>query len=302
VLALAALAAAAWTALRARVHRVQRHNVELAREVEQRTHELRVAKEAAEQASQAKSTFLANMSHELRTPLNAIIGYSEILGEEATDLGQASLLPDLERIRGAGKHLLALIDGILDLSKIDAGRMQLHEETFDAAALVADTAGTIQPLLERGHNTLEVRVDPTLRHMHADPLRVRQTLFNLLSNACKFTERGTITLEARREGRGASAQAVFVVRDTGIGMTPEVVATLFRPFTQADASTTRRYGGTGLGLAISREFCRLMGGEVSVTSEPGRGSAFTVRLPLGLVADDGVAEETTVRAESGASR
>jgi len=233
------------------------------------------AKDAAEAASRTKSQFLANMSHELRTPMNAILGYSEMLQEEAEDEGLDNFTPDLQKIQNAGKHLLALINDILDLSKIEAGKMELYLEDFDIAATVADVAATVQTLVAKKNNTLIVRCPPDAGPMRADLTKVRQSLFNLLSNAAKFTENGEITLDVRRDG----ADWLFTVRDSGIGMTGEQMAGLFEAFAQADASTTRKYGGTGLGLAITRRFCRMMGGDTTVESEPGRGSAFTICLP-----------------------
>ena len=234
-----------------------------------------------EEASQHKSNFLANMSHELRTPLNAIIGYSEMLQEEAEDINADAFLPDLQRINGAGKHLLGLINDILDLSKIEAGRMDLYLETFDLRRLVDDVTSIVRPLVEKNANTLLVQAADDLGTMHADQTKVRQALFNLLSNAAKFTDHGTITLAARRE---PGDWLTFAVTDTGMGMTEEQLGRLFEAFSQAEASTRSQYGGTGLGLAISRHFCRLMGGDLTVTSVYGKGSTFTVRLPA-VVAD-----------------
>jgi signal transduction histidine kinase len=237
---------------------------------------------AVEEAIRHKSQFLANMSHELRTPLNAIIGYSEMLQEEAEDLGEGTFLPDLQKINAAGKHLLGLINDILDPSKIEAGRMDLFVESFEVGQLVRDVEAIVQPLVEKNGNTLIVTCPDDIGSMHADLTKVRQTLFNLLSNAAKFTQHGTIELRvARSESRVGgdddpatplaarhSPLVTFAVSDTGIGMTEEQLGRLFEAFSQAEASTTRRYGGTGLGLAISRHFCRLMGGDLTVSSAP----------------------------------
>jgi signal transduction histidine kinase/DNA-binding response OmpR family regulator len=230
-------------------------------------------------ASAHKSQFLANMSHELRTPLNAIIGVTEMLLEDARDLDRENEVEPLDRVLRAARHLLALINDILDLSKIEAGRMEVHLETFPLRDLIGDVAKTIEGLAAKNGNRLEVACGPDIGAMHADQMRVRQALLNLASNACKFTEKGTITMAADRREEDGREWVAISVADTGIGMTAEQMAKLFRDFTQADASTTRKYGGTGLGLAISRRFCQMMGGDITVESEPGRGSRFTIRLP-----------------------
>jgi signal transduction histidine kinase len=249
-------------------------NARLFDELQAKTQELEIA-------SRHKSEFLANMSHELRTPLNAIIGYAELLQEECADLGQDGFLPDLGKIHSAGKHLLTLISGILDLSKVEAGRMTMFLEDCDIASLVRDVDSIVRPLVEKNGNAFTIACPADVGAMHADLVKVRQVLFNVLSNSAKFTEKGKIELIVRRDDAASTLQ--FAVRDTGIGITPEQMSRLFEAFSQADAETSRKYGGTGLGLALSRQFCLMMGGDIAVESTPGQGSTFTVTLPAVVV-------------------
>ena len=245
-------------------------NVRLFKEIQDKSRQLA-------EASQHKSQFLANMSHELRTPLNAIIGVSEMLREDAEALKQDT--EPLDRVLGAGRHLLALINDILDLSKIEAGRMELQLESFTLAPLITNVVKTIEPLVAKNANQVAVQCDPAIGTMHADQMRLRQALLNLMSNANKFTDRGTITIDARQGQENGDDWIRLAVADTGIGMTPEQMGKLFQEFSQASSATASKYGGTGLGLAISRRFCQMMGGDITVESEPGRGSTFTIRLP-----------------------
>jgi signal transduction histidine kinase len=239
------------------------------------------ARRAAEEANESKSRFLANTSHELRTPLNAIIGYSEMLQEEAEEAGHGQYGADLAKIQAAGTHLLSLINDILDLSKIEAGKMDLHLTDCDVQGVVDDVATTVVPLVERNGNRLALRCDEGLGVVRLDATRLRQVLLNLLSNAAKFTESGTITLAASRRSNGSrQEQLEFQVSDTGIGMTPEQLLRVFDAFAQADATTAGKYGGTGLGLAISRRFCQMMGGDLEAISRQGSGTTFTARLPV----------------------
>ncbi len=241
--------------------------------------QLEAALNMAEAANRAKSSFLANMSHEIRTPLNAIIGYSELLQEEAEELGYEELIPDLCKIHAAGKHLCAVISDILDLSKIEAGKMQLRPERFDIAGLVSEIASTARPLIEKNQNNLEVKTAPDLGIMTGDKTRIKQVVLNLLSNAGKFTDNGFVSFEVVREVAHLRNWIRFTVRDTGIGIAEDALKDLFKDFTQIDSSATRKYGGTGLGLAISRKVCQMMGGEISVQSRLGEGSTFSVRIP-----------------------
>ena len=241
--------------------------------------ELRRAKQDAEVASRAKSQFLANMSHELRTPLNAIIGYSEMLQEEATDQGHRQYVQDLEKIALSGKHLLTVINDILDISKIEAGKMEVHPETFQVAHLLNDVRTIIAPLVEKNANVLQIECGRDVGEMYSDSIKIRQGLYNLLSNTCKFTSQGTIRLVIAREHVDSRKWISFQVADTGIGMTKQQLNTIFEPFSQADLSTTRRYGGTGLGLAITRRISHLLGGDIHVTSEMGIGSTFAMTIP-----------------------
>ncbi|MCF7730747.1 MAG: response regulator [Akkermansiaceae bacterium] len=310
-----------------------RHKEQEARQlVEAKNAELEEARSAADEANKAKSSFLANMSHELRTPLNAIIGYSEMVSEELEDLGAGELKPDLDKVVAAAKHQLGLVNDILDISKIEAGKMTLYLEDFDVPTLVCEVASTVQPLITKNRNTLTIDCPADLGTMHADQTKVRQALFNLLSNASKFTEEGTITL---RVEKGISHQSsvishqlsvishqlsvisnqtasmpsplitdhcpliTFRITDTGIGMTPEQLSKLFQAFSQADASTTRKFGGTGLGLTISRQFCRLMGGDLTVESVEGEGSTFIMDLPAVVVDGEEKPAPNTARGASG---
>ncbi len=247
-------------------------NARLFSEIGEKSHQLEVA-------SQHKSQFLANMSHELRTPLNAIIGVTEMLLEDARDFKRAEEVEPLDRVLRAARHLLALINDILDLSKIEAGRMELHLESFPLAPLIEDVVKTIESLASKNGNRIAVECPPEIGKIHADQIRFRQALLNLVSNANKFTEQGTVTIETRQQRIDDREWITVEVTDTGIGMNAEQMGRLFQEFSQADSSTTRKYGGTGLGLAISRHFCRMMGGDITVDSEPGKGSTFTIRLP-----------------------
>ena len=242
--------------------------------------ELAAARDSAEDANRTKSQFLANMSHELRTPLSAVIGYSEMLEEEVEEIGEHRLLGDLAKIKANARHLLSLINDVLDISKIEANKMEIYSETFDVAGMVNDVASTVESLMVKKNNRFTVELADGLGAMHSDVVKIRQVLINLLSNAAKFTEAGEIGLQARKNAQADGDRMVFTVRDTGLGMSEEQVAKLFQRFTQADVSTTRRFGGTGLGLAITKAFTDMLGGEISISSVPGQGSIFEVSFPV----------------------
>ena len=245
-------------------------------ELKQHEAELAAARDAADEANRTKSSFLANMSHELRTPLNAIIGYSEILQEDAVDKGDKDSVDDLQKIESAGRHLLGLINNILDLSKIEAGKMDVFIEAIDIQALLEEVLSIVKPLADKSENVIELICPADIGSFRSDQTKVKQCLLNLLSNANKFTSKGTLTLTVTRE---SDSRVCFRVSDTGIGMTKEQLDRLFQPFSQSDASTAKRFGGTGLGLAITKHFCTMLGGDVTVESTPGTGSTFIIRLP-----------------------
>jgi signal transduction histidine kinase/FixJ family two-component response regulator len=275
------------SALRTANDQLKSRTGELEEEITQRKQaeeELLQAKHAAEEASRAKSTFLANMSHELRTPLNAIIGYSEMLEEETRESGDLTAVQDLQKIQAAGKHLLALINDVLDLSKIEAGKMALHLETFEISPVVEQIVATLQPAAAKNDNSLKMYLADDLGTMRGDLTKVRQILCNLLSNACKFTDGGAVSITGERSQENGKEWICFQVADTGIGITAQQRENLFREFAQADTTISRKYGGTGLGLAITYRFIQLMKGRISVDSEPGHGSTFTVYLPAEVIA------------------
>ena len=268
-----------------RVHVINRDELgALAADVNRMSEELGRLYQQLESFSKNKSQFLASMSHELRTPLNAIIGLSDMLVKDAARFGTEKAAEPLQRVHRAGTHLLGLVNQVLDLSKIEAGKLELSPEQVNLVPLIDDVAGTARQLAEPKSNRLSVDYPRDLGSLMVDPMRLRQILLNLLSNACKFTERGQVSLKVRRAAVDGASWIEFAVADSGIGMTPEQMAKLFEEFSQAEATTARQYGGTGLGLAITRKLCRMMGGDVTVTSELGKGSVFIIRLPAGTVA------------------
>jgi signal transduction histidine kinase len=250
--------------------------------------ELAVARDSEKDANKAKSQFLANMSHELRTPLNAIIGYSEMLEEDCDSDGNQAAKKDLSRIQIAARHLLNVINEILDLSKIEAGQVEMFVEAIPIGNLLDEVVSVLKPLIVESRNTLNIHCAIRSEKIQTDVVKLRQILFNLLSNAAKFTANGAINLNIERQNNWLT----MVIRDTGIGMTQDQIKNLFKPFVQADGSTTRKYGGTGLGLAISKQYCEMMGGAISVSSEPGKGSTFTVQLPAGVESPNLLADIT----------
>jgi|WetSurMetagenome_2_1015567.scaffolds.fasta_scaffold16002_4 signal transduction histidine kinase len=263
-------------------NKIQERTCELAQKNIELSHSKEIAEQAriaAEMATRAKSTFLANMSHELHTPLNAIMGYGELLIEDLVEHGHSHWANDLKKILSAARHLLGLIDDILDISKIEAGKVNVYLETFDIQSLIQNVMSTVYPLIQQKNNRFKLQVFESLGTIHTDLIKIKQILFNLLGNAAKFTENGNIILSVKRETKNGSSWVTFTVMDEGIGISKEHIKYLFQPFEQVDNSTTRKYGGTGLGLAISKAFVDMLGGNIYVTSEIQKGSVFVVSLP-----------------------
>jgi len=278
--------------------RVEERTLDLQREIAEREaiqQDLVHAKMLAEDANHAKSAFLANMSHELRTPLNAILGYSEMLEDDATEEGRDHVAEDLRRIQRAGLHLLNIINDVLDLAKIESGKIEVFPKKVEVSSVVTDLVGTIEPLAAENRNRLHIEVEDPATFIEVDPVKFKQCLLNLLSNACKFTKDGTVTLKVYSSDEGFAPEMRWEVQDTGIGISRADQQRLFRPFTQVDNTFTRRHDGTGLGLAISQRLIRIMGGEISVTSEAGKGSTFTLSLPGKLVNPSASAVSTPVQ-------
>ena len=282
-------------AINERDKELRNQNLTLEKRVKERTVELAEARDKAIEASKTKSSFLANMSHELRTPLNAIIGYSELLMEDAIDDKNESIYRDLHKVKNAGVHLLSLISNVLDLSKIEAGKMDLYLEEFNVNSMISDVQSVIEPLAKKNNNTFHIICPETIGSMCSDETKIRQSLLNLISNACKFTKDGEVSLEVGSHKLGNVEGVSFCVSDQGIGMTQGQLKNLFKEFSQADSSTTREYGGTGLGLAISRRFCEMMGGDISVESVEGQGSIFTMFLPRIASSDDTTSSREDIR-------
>lgn len=274
--------------------RIRERTQDLRNEIAERKlieRDLEAAKLAAEESSRSKSAFLANMSHELRTPLNAIIGYSEMLQEDAQAAGATEMEDDLEKVLTSARHLLSLIADILDLSKIEAGEMKMHLETVLAGSLLHEVLPTAEILAKKNRNTMHCAADLWEGCLQVDPLRFRQSLLNLISNACKFTEDGHILISIKKTREDERDWVLWSVSDTGVGISPEGREKLFQAFSQSDSSITRRYGGSGLGLVISQQFCQAMGGHISVESEAGAGSTFTVHIPLDVMTCDSLSKD-----------
>ncbi len=264
--------------LRDRERELKAAHLDLEQRIIERTAELAVARDEALAANHTKSLFLANMSHEFRTPLNAISGYSELIEEIARDNGYTEILSDLENIQNAGNHLLGIVNNVLDLSKIEAGKMEFEIREFQIPDLINEVVASVKPLVHKNNNQLEIHYDDSVISMCTDETKVSQVLINLIANAAKFTENGDITFTVKKHQQ--HNLIIFTIEDTGIGINPHQINSLFEEFTQADSSTTRKYGGTGLGLALSKRICELLGGQISVVSQLNKGTKFTICLPI----------------------